>query len=408
MGVRVLALASGVTTLEDHRLALSGMVASAGPLANRGGLLPAAGAADLTTVSAMQCTVAPCRVWVPGRSNALQGGYLFVADAETTITIGDGEASVDRTDRIGAVVHDDVYDASGQHVGELAYLRGQPTGQPVAWPDSYVPLYELTVPAGASAATGGVDFSTATDLRAFTAAAGGLVNVADLTERGTITTPYPAMPIWRRDLSWIEVWDGSAWRVVSQIIVPSLSALTTAITDPYEGQIAYVASVDQLYIYSGTDWQPYAPELPSAKLICTNANQDFADSATVAVKFSSAPIDNLNGWDGDDTYVVQRHGLYEVSGNMTWGAFSGGYRQLYTTQNGQPIDGSQGSSNVIADPGVHVTPCSSPRQLISAEAGDTIQMMAWQNSGGAISVTGNVTSGAQFRPTLNVNCVSVS
>ncbi|MEV0843602.1 hypothetical protein AB0I55_29165 [Actinocatenispora sera] len=254
MGVRVLALASGVTTLEDHRLTLSGLVASAGPLANRGGLLPAAGAADLTTVSAMQCTIAPCRVWVPGRSNALQGGYLLVADSDTTVTVADGEASVDRTDRIAAVVHDDVYDASGQQLGEVAYLRGQPTGQPVAWPDSYVPLYELTVPSGASAATGGVNFAAASDLRASTIAAGGILPVGSRTERDALAEPWPGMAIYRRDWGWVETWDGTAWRVQGTATGSSLSAVQTGITDPYQGQLAVARDVNAIYLYDGAQW----------------------------------------------------------------------------------------------------------------------------------------------------------
>lgn len=400
--------------VEDARLAMGALWTPDGTgLQTRPGFRPGPGSGGQVTASSPTADtavhVAAFQYVLPASRGS--GPYVATLDASETIDVltdHPADAANPRRDLIIAQQSDRFY-GDDSNLFQVRHLVGTASATPsdpaVDGSPDYVLLARIAVKAAAAAITS----ADITDLRPtplLTVAVGGILPVGATGQRPD--DPWPGMTIYRTDWGWHETWDGTAWRVVSQITVSSISALTTGVSDPFEGQVAYVRSVDALYVYDGFDWQPHVPAMPTAKLVCSNANQSFADQATVAVKFSTAPIDDLGGWNGTDGYIVQRTGRYSVSGNMTWGAYSGGYRQLYTTLNGQPIDGSQGSTNVIADPGVHVTPCSSPAQLVDAQAGDTIRMMAWQNSGGAISMTGNVSSGAQFRATLNINCVSKS
>lgn len=254
MTTRVLALTSGTTQLEDHRAGLAVFMLQAGPLNARSGIIPAPTSGDLATVSAMVASVAPFEAWIDGTGGAQQYGYAFTFDTAANFTFADGEASVARVDRIWAVVYHDVYDASGQTVGKVEYAKGQASGLAQPLPKSALLLYEVTVPAGTTAGTGGINFTTATvDKRQYTVAAGGLLPIASVTERAAITSPYNGMPIYRKDMGWVEIYD-TAWRVRSQAAVATFSALATNITDPWEGLTVYVKDVDTRYVWTSTAW----------------------------------------------------------------------------------------------------------------------------------------------------------
>lgn len=254
MGVRVLGLASGVTSREDHRHAESTPMQQSGPINARSGVMPTNGAANLATVSAMVASVAPFSAWIDGGSSAQQAGYNFVFDASANFPFADGEASVDRVDRIWAVVRDNTYDASGFTAGAVEYAKGQSSGLAQPLPPTAILLYEMTVIHGTTAGTGGINFANVVDKRVYTTASGGLIPVASSTERAAIANPYVGMACYRKDWGWTEIWDGTAWRVRSQASVSTFTALATAISDPWEGLQVYVRDVDLVYAYTGTAW----------------------------------------------------------------------------------------------------------------------------------------------------------
>lgn len=254
MGVRVLGLASGVTSREDHRHAESTPMQQSGPINARSGIIPTAGAADMATVSAMVASIAPFSAWIDGGSGAQQAGYNFVFDTLTNFTFADGEASVDRVDRIWAVVRDNTYDASGFTAGAVEYAKGQSSGLAQPLPPTALLLWEQTVIHGTTAGSGGINFATKVDKRVYTAGAGGLVPIASVTERAAIASPYNGMPIYRKDTGWVEIYDGAAWRVRSQAAVATFTDLAGKITDPWEGLQVYVKDVDLVYGYTGTAW----------------------------------------------------------------------------------------------------------------------------------------------------------
>jgi len=257
MTVRVLALASGTTSLESHRLGLAPLVTPTTSLNGRSGLYPPLTSCDLSTVSAMVAAVSAFSAWVDGTSTTTQGGYSFTSDAAVNITFDAGNASTTRTDRIIARVKDNPYDGSGSQAGSVEYLKGNTsTGAATALPASSLLLWEVQVPAGASAGGGGINFSTTkVDKRTWTAASGGIPFVANQADRDAMTG-YEGLTIYRGDLDCFETHDGTAWRTKSPTVA-NVSALSN-ISNPIDGNTAYVTSEKSLYVYEGSTngWRP--------------------------------------------------------------------------------------------------------------------------------------------------------
>lgn len=254
MTVKVLALASGVTGLTDHRILNATLVQNAGALQIRMGLMPSPNAATLATVSAMVASVAAFKCVIANSVSSALGPYVLVSDATVNITFADGEASVPRVDRIIARVYDNVNDGSGDTKGDVYYLKGQASGAATALPSNAMLLYEVTVPAGTSAGSGGINFNTATtDRRFYTSAAGGIIPIANGTDMSGISFPYEGMTIYRTDIDLIYCYDGTLFRPRGVASVANSGSLTS-INNPVEGSVAFVRDVDRLYFYDGSAW----------------------------------------------------------------------------------------------------------------------------------------------------------
>lgn len=259
MTVRVLALASGETGLEDHRHGLQTFMQPAGVLNSRSGLAPLDGAADLVAVSEMQANVTPFLAWIDGTSSSLQGGYPFTSDADETLTFSDGDPINDRIDLVVARVRDDVYDASGLTEGSVEIVEGTPSSSPSvpAVPDSSTPLWEVRVNAGTSAGSGGINFSAnRTDRRQHTSALGGLLPVANATVRDALVGPFPGMSVYREDTDWIEVWNGTYWSIQSPVYAASESGRPSDVADNRnEGVIVMRDDLNALEFWDGNSWE---------------------------------------------------------------------------------------------------------------------------------------------------------
>lgn len=259
MTVRVLALASGVTSLESHRLGLAPIGTQAGVLNNRSGIYPPLTSADISTVSAMVAAISPFSAWVDGTSTSSQGGYSFTSDAAVNITFDAGNASTIRTDRVIARVKDNPYDGSGSQAGSVEYLKGNTsTGAATALPASSLLLWEVTVPVGASAGGGGINFSTQkVDKRVWTVSSGGVLPVGSDTDRSAITSPYAGFVISRTDKLWLEFYNGSGFKPVG---IPTFTNAATR--DAYftgsAGDHAYLSTEKRMTVHNGVNWI-YAP-----------------------------------------------------------------------------------------------------------------------------------------------------
>lgn len=253
MAINVLALASGVTGLADHR-ALNGALVVQDQNGVLSGIIPADGVADWSTVSAMVLRIAPVKLVINnGVSDAL-GPYLLVSDASTDITFDDGQPSVDRTDRVIARVYDDTNDGSGSTTGAIEYLKGQTGGSATTLPTNSLLLYEVIVPAGTSAGGGGINFATQTsDERSYTVAAGGMIPAVGYDEMIAIANPYEGQMCYRRDWHAIHVFDDGYWTMRETAIVTTVTDLDY-IEVKQEGQIAVARDTGYIYMWNGSAW----------------------------------------------------------------------------------------------------------------------------------------------------------
>ncbi|MEE1751741.1 hypothetical protein [Streptomyces sp. SP18CS02] len=222
MTVRSAWLLSSGQTREDTRLTTSALLTPNGELTARAGVVP--GGFALTGVSAMQCAIGTGRAVVQGAAD--QGAYPVAVTEPETLTVADGDPTYPRIDRIVLDVEDHPYDGSGETRALVRIVPGTPAAVPAepALPVSSLPLYSVTVRAGASAGNGGIDWTTAVvNRRHPTAALGGIVPAAGFDgmyagqyrdangrlERwnGTAWTAYPPPPVWR---NWTPAWTTSS------------------------------------------------------------------------------------------------------------------------------------------------------------------------------------------------------
>jgi hypothetical protein len=254
MATKVLALASGVTGLADHRILNGAMVYPGGGLDVRAGVFPGpTGNGALSTVSAMVARVGPVRGIVSNSISLALGPYLIVSDANTDITFANGEASVSRVDRIILRAYDNANDASGDTKGIVEYLKGQASGSASALPNNSLLLYEMTVPAGASAGGGGVNFANAVDKRAYTGMSGGIIPIANATDMAAVANPYEGMAVYRTDLDTVYIHDGTNFKPRGQASVAA-EANFSDITNPWSGMVATTRNNGYIYVYDGSSW----------------------------------------------------------------------------------------------------------------------------------------------------------
>ncbi|MER7126738.1 hypothetical protein [Micrococcus luteus] len=209
MTIRTLALASGVTSIQDHRLALGAFLGpGASVLERRGGIYYYPGAADLVSAAALQANVTPFVAVVDGTSNSLQGQVVVVVDANETLTFSAGEAAVARTDRVVLQVRDNTYDASGSTDARVVIVKGNTsTGAANAIPASSILLWEVTVPIGASSIT----FSSARADKRTWMATPLRIPVNSSTERNALPA-IPGLEVTRLDTGDVEQYWSGSWR----------------------------------------------------------------------------------------------------------------------------------------------------------------------------------------------------
>lgn len=211
MTVYATRLQSGADTAPRMRLSDTLTVAHNGPLQGRGGLRYDGGGEVTIVPGTMRVQVSPFLAWVDGSTSLIQGGYPFVCDRITELTLDDGDAALDRVDTIAAVAWDDVYDSSGRTLAELVAIKGTPGQGVPTLPAACEPLRDVIVPAGVSAGAGGLlAANAATDRRRYTAALGGIIPVTSQAERDGLS--FPGVSVYRIDLDRVETYTGGVWR----------------------------------------------------------------------------------------------------------------------------------------------------------------------------------------------------
>jgi hypothetical protein len=326
MTVRVLALASGQTTTEAHRLGITGLTQSAGVITGRSGIYPASGAANLATVSAMVASIAPFNAWIDGTNSSSQGGYNFCSDATVNITFDAGNASTVRTDRVIGRVKDNIYDGSGATTGEVAYWKGNgTTGVATALPANSLLLFEVAVPAGASAGGSGINFGTqTTDKRVYTSASGGITPIGNTTDRSAMVTPTEGTVIYRTDVDYLEITsDGTNWKPVGEQKFPNAATRDAAYTAVL-GDKAFLTDVKRTTVNTGTKWVYGPGEIIARYRRTTNSSTTTSEVGviridSVALKAGqSIRVRTSNLWLTSGTGdPVRCYVKYSTSGNAT-------------------------------------------------------------------------------------------
>lgn len=163
-------------TREDTRLAPVGTYAPESPIRTRDGVIPGGNPFAAVGAGAMSLQVGIGRAIVQGTD--AQGAYPIAVDAPEVLTFTDGDALFDRIDSVILRVYDQLFDEEGKNLAALEVVVGAATDTPTAptLPPSSLRLWDVTVPAGASAGVGGIDWSSAlADRRRYTVAVGGII-----------------------------------------------------------------------------------------------------------------------------------------------------------------------------------------------------------------------------------------
>ncbi len=166
-------------TREDTRLVPLGTMAPESAMTSRDGVIAGGDPLKATGVAAMQVQISTGRALVQGTT--AQGAYPVAVTSPETLTVGDGNAQYTRIDSVVLKVYDGLYDTSEQTAVVVEIVQGQATAtpSPPTLPSACLRLWDITVPAGASAGTGGITWESAlADRRRYTAAYGGIIPVA--------------------------------------------------------------------------------------------------------------------------------------------------------------------------------------------------------------------------------------
>lgn len=181
-------------TREDTRLAPVGTMTPAGELTSRPGVIPGGDPFAATGAGAMSLQIGVGRAVVQGTT--AQGAYPIAVDAPEVLTFADGDALFSRIDTVVVRVYDGLFDDSGQTVATIEVIQGQATDTPTAptLPPCSLRLWDVTVPAGASAGVGGIDWSSAlADRRRYTVAVGGIIPRGVTSDAGAYDGQYTDM-----------------------------------------------------------------------------------------------------------------------------------------------------------------------------------------------------------------------
>ena len=187
-----------------------------------------------------------CGVVTPAQST--NGSYFVSAASSTVGTLATRHTSYDRIDLVGIAVRDGSVDASGKYVAEVSVTTGTASPSPAtpAVPTGVLPLAEVRV-----RAAGGL---SVTDIREYTAAAGGVIPVIN-TNAPTGTSLRPGQPIYVTKQGALLLWTGSTWR-----------------------QVAY------------SDELPRVPQIAAGKILAGGAGQYTKVVSLPAGRFQSPPV----------------------------------------------------------------------------------------------------------------------
>ncbi|MEV4330356.1 hypothetical protein AB0K02_07400 [Streptomyces sp. NPDC049597] len=381
MTVRAAWLQPTGQTREDTRLTLAALLTPSGqtpeetPLRSRPGIVP--GGFVLTGTSPMQCTIGTGRAIVQGKDTD-QGAYLVAVTTPETLTVPDGDPQYGRIDLVELAVVDNDYDNTGVTEAVVRLVKGTPSATPAAppsGPGSTIPLYTVSVPAGTSAGTGGILWTTSavTSQHWPVVALGGIMPTSGF--KGAYVGQY-------RDASGLlQRWDGTTW-VSYPKPIGGIAPNGTLATGSYTGQYRDNAGV--LQRWDGTAWQYVEGRATVLFSVSQTSQQSIGTNTWTTLTFQSIDVDDAAGWNGSTTYTAPRAGWYRISGHCVF--------------SGESAAGMRGARVLVNGVGVPrctwLTPAGDGavvvggQGLIKLTAGSTVQLAAYNTHTAAVKTLG--------------------
>ncbi|GAA3374277.1 hypothetical protein GCM10020367_37540 [Streptomyces sannanensis] len=248
-------------TREDTRLTQIGATTPANPVQALSGVLP--GSHDgrsrlagfrLEGTAAMSATIHEGRAVIQGQTS--QGFYPVTLTSSEVVTFAAGNAQYSRIDLVVLRIYDNLYDKSSNlNEAKIEIIEGTagPTPKPPAVPALCLPLWKVTVVAGASAGNGGINWSTSVeDLRNSVVAIGGILPVEKTVQPGA----YPGQ--YQDSGGALQRWDGGAWVPYPSALGGIVPSSASTLIASYTGQYRDTAG-GQLQRWNGSAWVPAVP-----------------------------------------------------------------------------------------------------------------------------------------------------
>lgn len=317
------------------------------------------------------------------------GPYWFALPADETFTLGAAHASLTRQDvtvlRIGDSPNDG---GSGLRLARSEYVQNPSAGtgaDPAVLPTGSFKIGRIVVPPS------GGGSPTVTQLFPFTVAAGGICPVRDQAERDAISS-FDGFAVYRRDRDWVEIHDGTAWRVQGVAVASSASDRDTAITSPYNGQLAMTTDTGLLWQRIAGAWRE-AAYVPFTHAYAV-AEQTLLNGTLHAVLFG-AELADLGGAhsiaSNTSRFLPTTAGRYEFQGLTTVYATVASLLLAQFRKNGAAVAGaSPYRMNNTPSQGTVANSVSSYGEFDLNGTTDYVELYTMQVSGGSVQTFANI------------------
>ncbi len=184
----------------------------------------------------------------------------------------------------------------------------------------------------------------------------------------------------------------------------SINTIYALSAGDYVELFAYQTSGSSLNVTAGGNYSPefslvYLKDQADGTRVYNNAAQSISNTTDTAIALNSERYDfgNLHDTSTNNSRITASvGGIYQISGSVNFAANATGLRVLYIRYNGTTdIAGQSAPGN-----GSNSTSITTST-LYHLDAGDYIEMFAYQASGGSL----NVTSGGNYSPELSLQLV---
>jgi len=169
----------------------------------------------------------------------------------------------------------------------------------------------------------------------------------------------------------------------------SATARNTALPTPNEGMIAYLEDVNYFTWYNGSAWMIMAGNTPRAELTKTTDQTIGTAAYTTISSWNQTEMRTLTESGGIITIPSGFAGRYNISACVSWATNATGIRALTLAVNG----------TTTTYPGSMMSATASNTQQnfaingLRLYAGDTIRLLAYQNSGGNLALNASAFAG---------------